>query len=620
MDNLEFVYSLFNQFLFLDAKNNISALQYYFDTNFSTSGNKLVGELVKAVKDYDLASIDIPLLNSIMMKTGKTPDESNKIIGEIVKWKQFDRKQIEPAKKFLEEIIAGSIIQKANNLFPNQPSEFLKYIKNSEIKTSNSETLNCVSFSQLDINFLIASGSHDIIPSSFNFVNRSFSDNGYEKGQMVLISMPPGCFTGDTEIYLSNGDTITLEELYKSNKINIPVFSIDDNNFIKSTAERCILTKEVDNLIEIHTFDGGIIKSTTDHLYMVISGDYKKAEDLKVGDVLMPFSLSNKNIDEYSKLTKIVSIKKIELLNPEPVYDIVNVNIYNNFAIKTSNNVGVFVHNCGKSLAAGQEALFMASKGYKVHYLVLGDLQSSDFIIRLSSIYSGLSFRETKNNINTIYNGLCQLLGDRLQLTILPAGVITVDEYVDFIKDKDYDVLIVDYDSNFKADFSENSMYNTYGEIYEKLTRLTAKGFLLFVLSQSKICSWKSPEIDLSEIGESSRKQHTADVIITRGREPECPNHLGIFKIVKNRRGNVDTKDYSIRLNNGRFMSIPKAVYDQLKQETEEKDYTIADIEGMITQYKSQFNNITKAINQAQNNRNSNNGMKVSGPTPFNIP
>ena len=355
---------------------------------------------------------------AIMMRTGKTQSEAQHIIREIAKWKSYDRKQIEPSRKYLEDVISGSIIQKANNLFPNNPSEYIKFIKNSEIKTTTSESITSVGFNQLDINSLLASEGDNIIPSYFNFVNKSYSDGGYYRGQIILLSMSPGS---------------------------------------------------------------------------------------------------------------------------------------------------------GKSLMAAQEALNMAINGYKVHYLVLGDLQSADFIIRLCALYSGLPFKMAKDNIKTIYNSLCQIIGDRLQFTILPAGVITVDEYVDFIINKDFDTLIVDYDGNFKANFSDNNLYLVYGDIYEKLTRLTQKGFLLFVLSQSKITSWGNPEIGLNEISESSKKQQNADMIITRGKEPNCPNHLGVFKIVKNRRGEVDIKDYSIRLNNGRFMSIPKGVYDILKREIKEE-------------------------------------------------
>lgn len=608
MDNLEFIYSLFNQYLFTDAKNNISTIQYYVDTNYNLVGNKLVGELVNAIKNYDLGSIDLPLLNTIMMRTGKTQSEAQHIISEIAKWKSYDRKQIEPSRKYLEDVISGSIIQKANNLFPNNPSEYIKFIKNSEIKTTTSESITSIEFDKLDINSILADEGNDSIPSCFDFINRSYPGNGYPRAQMVIVSMPPGCFTGDTKIYTKDGIK-TIEEL--CGKTDIEVYSFNGTKKVKSVAERCIKTKEVTELIEIQTNDGGIIESTEDHRFLLSDNNYKEAKDLKIGDELMSFSDSYLNIVVMSK-------KKINLEKPEPVYDLVNVELYSNFAIMTSENTGIFVHNCGKSLFLEQEMLNMAINGYKCHMLVLGDIGVKDIIIRLCSVYSGLPFKAAQENIRTIYNGLCQMIGDKLQLTVLPAGVLTVDEYIDFIKDKDYDVLGVDYDSNFKANFSENNMYNVYGEIYEKLTILTKRGFLLFVLSQSKVGCWRNPEIELNEIGESSRKQSTSDGVITRGKEPGSPNHLGIFKIVKNRRGEVDIKEYSIRLNNGRFMTIPRGVYDQLKSIPDKKDFTAADIEGMITQYKAQYNNVNRQINQAAQQYGG--GQPISGPTPFGRP
>ena len=41
MQNLDLVYALFNQYLFQDAKNNINALEYYFNCNPKTMGNQL---------------------------------------------------------------------------------------------------------------------------------------------------------------------------------------------------------------------------------------------------------------------------------------------------------------------------------------------------------------------------------------------------------------------------------------------------------------------------------------------------------------------------------------------------------------------------------------------------
>ena len=49
------VLSLFNQYLFQDAKNNIENLEYYFSTNPATQGNPFIGELIKAIKESKTA-------------------------------------------------------------------------------------------------------------------------------------------------------------------------------------------------------------------------------------------------------------------------------------------------------------------------------------------------------------------------------------------------------------------------------------------------------------------------------------------------------------------------------------------------------------------------------------
>ena len=54
----------------------------------------------------------------------------------------------------------------------------------------------------------------------------------------------------------------------------------------------------------------------------------------------------------------------------------------------------------------------------------------------------------------------------------------------------------------------------------------------------------------------------------------------------KCRRGNVGSTGYVIRLNNGRFVEIPRNVYEILKLETEDKDYTENDIKIMIENSK----------------------------------
>ena len=91
-----------------------------------------------------------------------------------------------------------------------------------------------------------------------------------------------------------------------------------------------------------------------------------------------------------------------------------------------------------------------------------------------------------------------------------------------------------------------------------------------------------------------------ADIIITRSRIPENPNNLGIFKIVKARRGDVGRKIYSIRLNNGRFIALPKEIFKRLKEDTEKRDYKEADINLLVEQYNKQLESIRRNLQQSE--------------------
>ena len=65
MENLDFILSLFNQYCFNDAKNNIESLEYYTSVNPALSGNTLISSLLGAIKNYTFDSIDLPLFQSM---------------------------------------------------------------------------------------------------------------------------------------------------------------------------------------------------------------------------------------------------------------------------------------------------------------------------------------------------------------------------------------------------------------------------------------------------------------------------------------------------------------------------------------------------------------------------
>lgn len=457
---LELLYSLFNQYIFQEAKNNLPSLKYYYQTNPTTSNNPLVNNMLQAIEDYPLESIDYPLFQSILNRTGKNGEESRAILEKVSQYKRYDKSQIAPTRGYIKDIVANVIISQAANKYRDRPSEYLNYLKTAEFKATEEDYLNSTAFNQVDMNTIIAESSDSSIESSFDWINQSYQpEQGYPKGQMVMISMSPGS---------------------------------------------------------------------------------------------------------------------------------------------------------GKSLMLANEAIYMANCGHKVHLLIMGDLGWKDQIIRMCAIWSGKTFGEVKMNLPYYYKGLASEIEDRLEMTIVPAGKITAEEYVDFIKTKDYDVLGIDYDSNFKVETRDN-MYDAWGSVYESLTELTLLGKLVFILAQPKISSWQQEAIYISQVGESAKKQMTVDCLITRGRVEECPLPLGQTRIVKNRRGEVNVIDYNIRLNNGRFKSLPKSVYDNLKQITEKREFTEAEIDQMV----NSANQVSQNIQRDINNKINNSQRIPPGPRPF---
>ena len=442
MENMQMLFSLLNQFIFNQAKQNIENIEYYFDTNPNTSGNPLVKEILHAIRNYNLDAIGQPLFDSILAKCAKTPQESKQIMDEILRWKSYTKEQVQPAADYLNNICAAAIIRKAGQFYNQSPAEYLKYLKNVDYVSTNVDIFGSTGFSKIDINTIIAESADSYIPSRYDWINQSFDPNpGYPRGMMAIVCAAPGT---------------------------------------------------------------------------------------------------------------------------------------------------------GKSLWLMSEALFFATHGYKTLYVALGDLNMKDFIVRTGAMFSGLSFADTQRQLGEIYNSMCQIMNDNLEISINAVGKVSADEIVEFVKSRGafYDVVIIDYDSNSKGVGEGDSMYNEFGKLYETINELVLLGKLVFVASQPKITAWQNSVLEMSDIGESSRKQHTADMIIGIGREERCPNHLHTIKISKNRRGEEGAKAYTIRLNNGRWKEIPKGLYDQLKTDTEKHMYTEFEIDSMIGQQNAQENRI----------------------------
>ena len=177
-----------------------------------------------------------------------------------------------------------------------------------------------------------------------------------------------GCFVGDTKIALADGRDISFLDLieeYKAGKENFCYTIKEDGSIGLEKILYPRKTKSKATLIEVTLDNGENIRCTPEHKFMIRSGEYVEAKDLKEGQSLMPLlkkahkhhrdfnKLNNKELIDsnlYAYNHKIVSVKKIEI--KEDVYDIEVPNTHN-FALAS----GVFVHNSAKQ---GRDRVFQA--------------------------------------------------------------------------------------------------------------------------------------------------------------------------------------------------------------------------------------------------------------------
>ena len=275
---------------------------------------------------------------------------------------------------------------------------------------------------------------------------------------------------------------------------------------------------------------------------------------------------------------------------------------YKNLEIKSfrDNNIA------GKTLFAMNLALYLSSQGLHCLYVSLADQNQKDMIIRASAIINGTRFYDAYANIKEAYESVVKVTGSNLDISINSAGTVTADEIVEKVLKDNIQCVFVDYDACLRMDSGKNSdsMYNNFGDAYNTFTKLSMAGRLVFICSQPKVGSWQSGQnggiISLGDLSDSSRKAHVADVVLTISKVSgeETPHNIFLIKLVKARRGK-NTQGYFYR-NQARFIEIPKGLAEQLKMETEDREYTDQQILAMAERYKQQERTIQQSIKQEQ--------------------
>lgn len=455
---LELVYALFNQHLFMDAKDNIDLLQYHFQSDYATHGNKLIKEMLNSIKKYNFESLGTPMFSSILLKLGKSDAEANEILRKIEGYRNYSMEEIEPLRQNLKALATQAIISQAHSKYSNDPVAYKEYIETHSIDMSDSrQKFAKTSFDRISAAELEASRAWryktgvwwlDQADSEPDAKNDPYSPYyGVSAGQMLLFTSPPG-----------TGKTMWMME--------------------------------------------------------------------RATDILQ----NHQNVNRHGR----------------PV---------------------------------------------KAHFLSLGDVTKRDYVMRMGGILQNIPINTVSSDFNSTLNKLNEIIGaDRFKFDLYPAGYISVHEYVEFMAKSDFDILFIDYDSNFSSSSKVgDNMYQQYGEIYDALTTLTQLGKTVFVAAQPHKNVWDADVIEENMIGESSRKIHTADIVITASRSP-LNRATGIMKLAKTRRQeSTDTNNMYgwFRANTGRFMYYPHEMYPLLKNEVT-KGLTFADIDQRVALFNQQ--------------------------------
>lgn len=381
-----------------------------------------------------------------------------------------------------------------------------------------------------------------VIPSFLSGINKSLQFHGYKPGDLIMICSPPGCLTGDTKIKLTDGAISTIEDLY-NNKVSPKIYgyNLDTNKVDVGVSDYVKLTRYANDLVKVTIDDKYDIKCTPDHLFLLRSGEYKRADELRPNELLM--SLHDEYMPYYNH--RVTSVGRIYLDESVPVYDLVNSSVSNNYAVALDDS-GIFVHNCGKTMFMVNEGANASVLGFTVLHLFIGDMKEYDGFIRYTSRITEIPQDDIvampvsdQRNLVDKYN--LQGYFNNIVVSSYAAGEISIDEMIQEVNrlqneyQMHFDMILVDYADNLIPD--SDMMYESGGNIYNKLSLLGYRNkSVIIVGSQPKPAYWDTEIIPKSAAADSSRKQHVIDVMITMGRAGKGAT-IGSIHLPKVRRG-----------------------------------------------------------------------------------
>ncbi|MCQ2209138.1 MAG: hypothetical protein MJZ34_02490 [Paludibacteraceae bacterium] len=265
--------------------------------------------------------------------------------------------------------------------------------------------------------------------------------------------------------------------------------------------------------------------------------------------------------------------------------DVINSSMTHGGYLRSTCVVFAAPTKCGKSMIAMQEVGEFLKQDQKVVYVALGDLKQYDLLTRIASQINDRPIAYTEKNLkHEVELAIKKVpqLKTNLDILFLAPDKFSAEDIVNYLHEsyaKDgvtklhdwADVIVIDYDANIRTSFADN-MYKKGEEAYQTLYPLVNPNKLVIILAQTAKPSWVKDIVDITELGESSRKAQIVDMVITisHPQSENGANNVGCLNLCANRRGGMKSSWY-MRDISGRFREIDSDTYSLLKAATDAK-------------------------------------------------
>lgn len=152
-----------------------------------------------------------------------------------------------------------------------------------------------------------------------------------------------GCLRGNTKIKLLNGTSIEIKDLVGKDKFWI-YGCLSDGTIVPTEGRNCHITKYIDKLYQIILDNGEVIETTDNHKFMLRDGSYMRADQLEIGQSLMPLYTRYLESTKNSSYEQILN-NKTERWNFTHIYvykwfndDYNHLNVIHHYDINPRNN------------------------------------------------------------------------------------------------------------------------------------------------------------------------------------------------------------------------------------------------------------------------------------------